>query len=752
MKHLPSRAEILDWIAANPGQSAKRDIARAFGLKGAAKIELKALLREMAGEGLIEKKQRRFLEPDGLPPVAVLEVAGPDADGTLWARPAEWTSDTPAPRIEMLARPGEPALGEGDRVLARLSQAVVEEDRLWQGRLIRRIGAGPRRVLGIFRKGTEGGRIVPIEKSPGVEWMVRAGDSGGARDGELVEAYAIAARGRIGLPQARIAERLGDPGAPRAVSLIAIHAHGIPDEFPDEVLAAAEAAEEASPDGRRDLRDLPLITIDPEDARDHDDAVCALADDDPANPGGHIVWVAIADVAHYVRAGSALDREARKRGNSTYFPDRVVPMLPERLSADLCSLMPGVDRPCIALRIVLDAGGHKISHRFERALMRSPAALTYQQVQAAFDGTYDQQTEALSVSVLAPLHAAWKAAAAVRAARHPLDLDLPERRIVLSPAGRVVSVAFRDRLDAHRLVEDFMVLANVCAAETLEQKRTPLLYRVHEEPAPEKLDALREVVQAAGLVLAKGQVLKTRHLNRLLEQAAGTPHAEVINMSVLRSMPQAYYSPDNLGHFGLAQRRYAHFTSPIRRYADLVVHRALIAAHRWGNDGLTPSEEEALEATAEHISATERRSMAAERDTTDRYLASFLAERLGESFSGRISGIARFGVFVKLDETGADGLVPIGTIGAEYFHHDRDAQTLMGDRSGLLLRPGMVVTVRLAEAVPITGGLMLELQEIEGKAMPRGPSRSKGGTPRRKLGALKATREKSRKRERRQKP
>ena len=731
MTRIPTKTEILDWIAANPTLTAKRDIAKAFGIKGAARIDLKRLLRELEDEGHLEKRKKTYQDPDRLPPVGVLQVIGPDADGDLFAKPLEWAGSGVEPRIIVIPRASDPALGEGDRILARLT-LVKADDHNYEARLIRRIGQNPRRVLGVFRKGSEGGRILPVDKGSDREWMVAPDAAMGAKDGELVEAEQAGPGTRIGLPRARVVARLGDPSAPKAVSLIAIHEHGIPDHFPDDVIAEADAQKPVGLKGRKDLRDLPLITIDPWDARDHDDACFAQPDDDPKNEGGHVIWVAIADVAAYVKPGSALDREARKRGNSTYFPDRVVPMLPDRLSGDLCSLHEGVPRACIAVRIRIDSHGRKLDHSFFRGLMRSPASLNYEEVQAAVDGTPNERTLPLLEPVLRPLFAAYEALVHARSARQPLDLDLPERQIVLEEDGTVSSVAFKDRLDAHRLIEEFMVLANVCAAETLIARKSPLLFRVHEEPSPEKLDALRETAQAAGMTLAKGQVLKTSHLNRLLAQAEGTEHDELINLSTLRSMTQAYYSPSNFGHFGLALQNYAHFTSPIRRYSDLVVHRALISAHGWGDDGLQPDEIDRLEQTGIHISDTERRSMMAERDTTDRYLAAYLSERVGDEMEGRISGIAKFGVFVKLDNSGADGLVPIRTIGSEYFHFDRKDNTLMGADTGLTIRLGQRATVRLAEAVPVTGGIALELLALDGRELPRGRTSPAGRSPRRK--------------------
>ena len=726
MSKIPSKPEILDWIAENPTLTAKRDIAKAFGIKGAARIDLKRVLKELEAEGHLEKRKRSYQDPDRLPPVSVLQVTGPDKDGDLFAKPMEWQGEGVEPVVLVIPRASDPALGAGDRILARLT-LVQAQDHHYEARLIRRIGANPQRVLGIFRKTTEGGRIVPIDKGSDKEWWVPGDATHGAKDGELVEAEQAGPKARMGSPRARIIERLGDPSAPKAVSLIAIHQHGIPDDFPDDVMAQADAAKPVGLKGREDLRDLPLITIDPSDARDHDDACYAHADEDPKNEGGHVVWVAIADVAAYVTPGSALDREARKRGNSTYFPDRVVPMLPDRLSGDLCSLHEGVPRACIAVRMVLDAAGNKIGHSFHRGLMRSPASLHYEEVQDAIDGAPNDRTGPLLDPVLKPIYAAYAALKAARAERQPLDLDLPERRIELDKDGTVKSVNFKDRLDAHRLIEEFMVLANVAAAETLLSKKTPLLYRIHEEPSPAKLDALRETAQAAGYTLAKGQVLHTRHLNKLLNDAAGTDDAELINLSTLRSMTQAYYGPAHIGHFGLALRSYAHFTSPIRRYADLIVHRALITAHGWGSDGLSQHDIEDIEQTGAHISDTERRSMMAERDTTDRYLASYLSERVGNEFSGRISGVARFGAFVKLDETGADGLLPMRSLGREYFHFDQEAGTLMGSDTGMIISVGQRVTVRLSEAVPVTGGIALELLTLEGDALPKGGQGARRG-------------------------
>lgn len=683
--------------------------------------------------------------------MAVLRALPPDADGDLFAAPETRGDDGrdgaetgeaegagTAPRILVIPGEGGPPIAAGDRFLARLTRVEGVDGITHHARAIRKIHAGATRILGVYRKGRDGsrdgGRIAPVSKKSNREWRVPAGAEGGAQDGELVEAKRVPGP-RAGPPQARVAERLGDPFAPGRLSLIALHEHDIPDAFPDDATAEAEAARASAFEPRsgqrsgrgEDLRDLPFVTIDPADARDRDDAVAAFPDADPNNPGGHVVWVAIADVARYVRPGGALDREARRRGNATYFPDRVSPMLPEALSADLCSLHEGQDRACLAVRMVLNADGERIGRRFARGPMRSIAALTYERAQAAADGACDLGPELCEA--LDRLFAAYRCAAAARDRRQPLDIDLPERRIELNDRGEVDSIRPQERLEAHRLIEEFMILANAAAAEELEEKRLPRLYRVHDAPDPDRIDALRKTVEAAGLTFAKGRAVRTGDLNALLKAARGGDgkvgkDEDVVNMQVLRAQAQARYSTENLGHFGLNLARYVHFTSPIRRYADLIAHRALTGE-------LAQEEADDPAKTAEHISRTERRSLEAERDTADRYIAHYLADRRGAEFSGRISGATRFGLFVRLDETGADGLIPMSALGREYFRFDPDEGTLTGERSGVRYAVGLRVAVRLAEAVPATGGLRFELLSAEGAEGRRGAApRRKAAKPR----------------------
>ena len=706
----PEASQILEFLAAGKARAGKREIARAFHIRGDQRRKLKTLLREMSADGLITRDGGKWLRPaDQLPSVMVVRISGPDEYGDLMAEPERWEAAEPPPRIlviEMKRR--RRALGPGDRALVRLRAERDAEGSFYAARLIRTLPSAPESVLGRYEGGPEGGRIVPTERKVKNQFIVEAGDHGGAKHGALVLADVEPRRGRPGIMRARIIESLGDLAEPRAISLIAIHHHGIPHKFNPETLAEAAAAEPAKIGRRADLRDLGLITIDPADARDHDDAVFAEADPDPANPGGWHLVVAIADVAHYVRPGTALDTEARRRGNSCYFPDRVVPMLPERLSGDLCSLMPGRDRPAMAAHLWIDAGGNLKRHRFERILMRSQAALDYTETQGAIEGDLNANTEPLVASHLKPLYAAFTALEVARKRRQPLELELPERRVELDAEGHVVSVALRPRFDSHRLVEAFMVAANVAAAQCLEKHRAPCIFRVHEEPGLDKIESLRSFLASLDLNLARGQVMRPAIFNALLSRA-GEEYRELMSQVILRSQTQAYYSPVAQGHFGLALPRYAHFTSPIRRYADLVVHRSLITALKLGGGGLGADAAARLDEVAKHISETERRAMAAERESNDRYLAAFLADQVGEVFEGRVSGVARFGLFVTLEPSGADGIIPISTLYDDFYVYDQDHHTLSGRKTGRTYRLADKVAVRLREADPLTGSLRLEL-------------------------------------------
>ncbi|MCI4679177.1 ribonuclease R [Rhodoblastus acidophilus] len=737
---IPSREDILAFIAreraaaaeagaAIPEKIGKREIARAFGIRGDDKILLKKILKELEIEGEIKRSRKGLHEKGALPQIVLADIISRDRDGDLIATPAEWEEELgPTPRIVIFspkkprfgARPGAPAAGIGDRALVRVTPTHETGGPAYSGRVVKLLSRAAKRVLGIFRDDPRGGggRIVPVDKKlRDKEFRVAEADRGEARDGDLVSVETLS-RGRLGLPVAKVRERLGSMNSEKAISLIAINVHGIPDIFRPETLEASEHARPARMEAegfrREDWRSLPLVTIDPPDAKDHDDAVHAAPDDAPDNPEGFIVTVAIADVSWYVRSTSALDREALDRGNSVYFPDRVVPMLPERISNDLCSLRQGEDRPALACRMRIGKDGHKLDHSFHRVMMRSAAKLSYQQAQDAIDGRPDETTRPLLDEALRPLWRAHEATRIAREKRSPLDLDLPERKILLKPDGTVDRVLTPPRLDAHKLIEEFMILANVSAAETLEAEKSHLIYRAHDEPSLEKLNALSEFLATIGIKLAKGQVLKPMQFNAILAKVRGTEHENVVNEIVLRTQAQAEYVAENYGHFGLHLRRYAHFTSPIRRYADLIVHRALVRALDLGPGGLPEMGREHLAEIAARISAAERRAMAAERETTDRLIAVFLADKIGASFEGRIAGVTPSGLFVKLADTGADGFVPASTLGNDFFRFEAAHLALIGSRSGETFQLGDAVTVRLVEAAPFAGALRFEMLS-EGK-------------------------------------
>ena len=716
---LPSKEDILKFIARAPQKVGKREISRAFGIKGGARIALKRLLHEMADEGLLAGSRNELRKKGHLPSVCVIDVFGTDSDGDLLAHPILWDEEEgPKPKIRLLTVTANPRdreragnIGIGDKVLARIEavQEALSDGITYEASAIKRLARDQSRLLGIFRKNpTGGGTIEPINRKSLRSWHIHKGNAGDAKDGDLVS-FDLSRKGRFTQPQAKIIKTLGNPDDQSQISLIAIHAHGLPDAFPNHVLEETRHLPKPNKGNREDLTKLPLITIDPPDARDHDDAVFAAPDPDPKNEGGHIVWVAIADVAHYVRSGTPLDNEAQKRANSVYFPDRVVPMLPEKISNDLCSLIEGKERPALAVQMIFDKSGKKRSHKFMRAIIRSHAKLSYQEAQAAIDGNPDAKTGPLLDEVLKPLWNAYKALSKARDKRAPLDLDLPERKIILDKNGHVERITTPARLEAHRLIEEFMIQANVAAAEALEAKSTPLVYRRHDSPSYEKLKAVRDFLETLDLKLPHGGSLRPQAFNKILKDAKTLPVSDLVNEVILRAQAQAEYHLENSGHFGLNLARYAHFTSPIRRYADLIVHRALISAFKMGDDGLDPKTLPRLVDIAKHISETERRAMAAERETNDRLIAAHLEKQIGATFNARIAGLTRSGLFVKLDETGADGFIPASTIDDDYYEHVEEAHALIGQRNNLAYRLGDRVEVRLKEAIPTAGALRFEM-------------------------------------------
>jgi len=735
---LPTRKQILDFIATSDQPAGKREIARAFGLSGQTKIDLKRLLKDMADEGLIDSSPgRAFHQAGGVPKVTVLRVQAVDDGGAVWAVPEQWHAETPPPRLRLIDRGRRGALGIGDRVLAR----TEERGQGFIAHPMKKLERAAELVLGVVRRDGERFWLSPVDKRERRELAIV--DLKDAEAGDLV---LCEVSGRPPRVQARVDAVLGDPFAPRSFSLIAIHKHGLRAEFAQEAIDEAHRVAEQPLGEREDLTRLPIVAIDPEDARDHDDAIWA----GPDGEGGWNAIVAIADVSFYVRPGSELDREARARGNSVYFPDRVVPMLPEELSADICSLKEGEDRAAMACHLKISKQGELKSWRFSRARVRIAANIAYEDAQAAIDAAEEDRVEVSSPTcsmpevegpvprelvekALKPLWACWRALFAARQKRDPLELDLPERRVMLDEKGRIASIAPRDRLDAHRLVEDYMIAANVAAARALEAKKAPVMYRVHEPPSREKLVALKDYLATFGIEFAMGQVIRPGTFNRVIERVGDSDGREEIMEQLLRTQMQARYGPERLGHFGLALPTYAHFTSPIRRYADLLVHRALVTAYRLGDGGLPPGEEERFEQIGEQISMLERRAMEAERETVDRYVAAFLADQVGQLVECRITGVQPFGFFATVEDLGGDGLIFAKDLGQEYFRFDESARALVGDDTGETYRVGQRLTLRLADANPISGSLRFELPEgsYGGPSAPprRDRTRGKRGRP-----------------------
>ena len=749
---LPTREQILQYIAQNPSHTSKRDIAREFSISGDERIGLKELLREMQNNGLLQRQGKRLVNAGSLPPVSVLEILTRDRDGGLLAVPARWNEkkDGSAPTISIATQTGSgQKAGIGDQVLARInpnsSPSKQHGNAAYIAKVMKVLARQKDTILGILRQHNDDFRLEPTNRKQR-EVEISANAAGGGKPGDLVEVQT--SRGvKYGLDRGKVINVVGAFQSEKALSLIAIHENDIPHIFPQSVIDEAQECTPITPDNmeksREDWRHLPLITIDPADAKDHDDAIFAEQDDSGKNHGGFIVYVAIADVSWYVRSDTVLDREALKRGNSVYFPDRVVPMLPERISNDLCSLKEGVDRPALAVRMVFEPDGRKRSHQFHRILMRSPAKLSYGQAQGAIDGQCDDKTAEFLPSVIQPLWEAYSCLKRGRDRREPLDIDAPERKIILDESGNVDRVLIPDRLDAHKLVEEFMIQANVAAAESLERAKQQLIYRIHDSPSMAKLSSFREFLKSMNMSLTSSGNLRPVHFNSILNSTREGEHAELVNQVVLRSQSQAEYSPQNIGHFGLNLMRYAHFTSPIRRYADLIVHRALVGCLKLGSGAITPREEASLDIIAADISITERRATKAERDTVDRLIATHLAQSIGERFTGRINGVTRAGLFVTLSDTGADGFVPIGSISDEYLIYDASSHSITGENSGLAFQLGQVVEVKLIEAAPIAGALLFEMISEGSKSdkLPRSKkTNSKRGGPVKNFGGRKKRR------------
>jgi ribonuclease R len=719
MKSELNKHTLLAFIAQSGGAN-KKDIADAFGIKGDVRIALKDLLHALEDGGqIIKVGGQRYTVPAGLPATAPLRITSVTIDGDIWGEPAEWDTDRqgPRPKIMIEADAKEHAsLQENDVILARIKAS--DESGPASGKMIRRLDQATETVIGEVIQVKAGRALRTLAKRNADVFMLEDNAIETTPLHHLVQAQLITRPG-ADQPVARITTVIGAANDPRVISLVAAHEVGLRTVFPDAVIKQAENLPRPHLyDGLVDLRKFSLVTIDGEDARDFDDAVFAEPDDNPENTGGFHLLVAIADVSHYVRAGTALDDEAYKRGNSTYFPDRVLPMLPEGLSNDLCSLKPKEDRYCLAVHMWIDKSGVMVRHKFCRGLMKSIARLTYTQVQNAYDGKPDAITEPLLRPIIFPLYEAFKLLQKARAKRGTLELEVPERKIVVDDTGAMAGVTLRERFASHQLIEEFMILANVAAALALQQKKAPCVYRVHDQPSFEKIHNLRTYLATFGVDVPKGDVSEPDQLATILRSVKGKPYAQLISESMLRSQMQAHYSTDNIGHFGLALNHYAHFTSPIRRYADLLVHRSLIRAYGFGEGGLDDETRIRLPSMCDHISITERASMEAERNTVDRFTAAFMADKIGQTFEATINSVTRFGLFVRLKDSGADGLIPMRMLDGDFFVHDERLHAMVGRRTGMVYRLGAPIMVELIEAAPLAGALMFRPAQDTGADIP----------------------------------
>jgi ribonuclease R len=693
-KHFPTKDEILEFMQASPTKVGKRELMRAFNLQSQDSVKLKAVLRAMADTGMIERGRRsRSPSPGRLPSVLTVRVSSElTPEGEVLLFPLE-IPETLSPII--LVEGGRSTVKAGDHIVVRVKHHYQG---YYTARLLKKVPQKSPTLVGAILKSRGRFYVQPCDRKR-QEDLCPLEPQANVQEGQLILAE-ISQEG--GKQEAKVLKILGDKSDPRVISLISIFQEGIPYEFPEEVLGEAEKVRTLSFEGREDLRSIPFVTIDGEDARDFDDAVWAHEDKD----GWHLM-VAIADVSYYVKPGSALDKEAYLRGNSVYFPDRVVPMLPEVLSNDLCSLRPKEDKACFAVHLWLDKKGRLKKYEFVRGVMRSVNRLTYSQVQRAMDGTPDAQTAPILESLIQPLYGAYALLQKAREFRGTLDLEIPEKQVLWDESGHIKDVHPRPRLDSHRLIEEFMILANVAAAQKLEALKAPCIYRIHDEPNPEKIFIFRELIEGLGFSFPKSQAITPRSFLHLLKAAHGTPYQALVSQLTLRTQAQASYHPKNIGHFGLSLKKYSHFTSPIRRYADIIVHRSLISALKLGEDGLPQDTD--LSVIGEQVSFTERRAAAAERAALERYISIYMQDKIGQTFKGRINGVASFGLFVTLDDSGADGLIPMNNLTDDFYHYEERKHRLIGRRTRRTFTLGDPVTVILKEVNTLTSSLILTL-------------------------------------------
>ena len=707
---LPTAAEVIQFLAKLEGQPAsKREIAKHFRIKGQeARVDLKFLLKEMLLDGQIENdkaKTFRLLTEKSTEAGAEsirLNVTGKNEDGELLCEPVNENLKDDYPTIVLDTQSNADI---GDVVIANLHPMNDGEFLATITQKEKKEEKEPSTIMGVYRERVNGpNAFMALSKELSkIDFAVPNLPKGlKIKDGAVVNVKA-GKRPQFGPTPVEIIEVISDELKGTEIA-IGIRNHELPHQFPDDMLAYTEKLKSISEEDlkdREDIRHIPIVTIDGEDAKDFDDAVWAEPWESDKVKGGFHIIVAIADVAHYVKEGSPLDKEAFVRGNSVYFPGYVIPMLPEKLSNDLCSLRPHEDRPTMVCHMWIDADGKLKKHKFTRAVIHSHARLTYNQVQQALNGDVPEVVKPVMESTIAPLYMAFKALLKNRSKRGALDLDVPETVIMMDDAGEITTLEKRSRFESHQLIEEMMVLANVAAASELQTKGAPCLYRIHPEPSELKLDALKLSMKDFGLRL-EGNISPLA-IQKTLNNARDE-NKDALYMTVLRSLEQARYDPENVGHFGLALERYAHFTSPIRRYSDLIVHRSLI--HNLRLAGFKQIEQpKNLINVADHLCITERRAQKAEWEVKDRLTVRYYSEYVGNKFKARITTLTKFGMFLSIDDGAAEGMMPYRFMNDDHYIYNEQKNSLFGKRTKRTIKVGHTMVVKLVEADAVTGRL-----------------------------------------------